>query len=98
MKGYLGETKISRQAKAEDYGASSWVTLWITMYGSISGPHHKQWLIDQCLRISLGTPVEVYLARWKNGLEETRYRLGEPSKEYLDWVGEHVDWDNGIAP
>ncbi|MEM9263968.1 MAG: hypothetical protein AAGA46_00415 [Cyanobacteria bacterium P01_F01_bin.13] len=98
MKGYLGETKISIHATtAQDFGYTDWQHCWIQQYGGIDGEHHKDWLIDQCLRISLGTPVEVYLARWENGAEETRFRLGEPSAEYLKWVDD-IEWSTGIAP
>ena len=99
MEGYLGETKISvGPAKAEDYIDSGWIPFWIEENGGFDGEHHKQWLIDQCLRISLGTPVEVYVARWDNGHEETRYRLGEPSAEYLAWVAKQDEWDKGLTP
>lgn len=74
---------------------------YISMYGYIDGDHHKQWALDQVARILLGTPVVVTEARWSSGHKELRYRTGEPSPEYLEWLGDDDPEDDdvvGIAP
>lgn len=53
-----------------------------------------------------GTPIIIKIAKWDNGLEEYRINTGEPSQEYLDWVvemcdgedGNTYDYNEGIAP
>lgn len=52
-------------------------------YGGIDGAHHKQWVLDQVLRICLGNEYEDKIKEYQ-GDDGT----GEP--EYL--------WDEGIAP
>ena len=87
MKGYLGEALIKTgDSPFRHYQATDWIRYWVTRYGGIDGAHHKQWLIDQCLRISMGTPVKVYQAKWQNGFTEWRVRLRDPSYDYLKWI------------
>lgn len=100
MKGYLGEVVVDR---FKERSPSEWAVFWIYMYGQIDGDHHKTWCLDQVQRILLGTKVIVSEAAWENGRTEYRYRLDEPSTEYLKWVEEYEDgamykWDTGIAP
>jgi hypothetical protein len=59
----------------------------ITRFGDIDGVHHKQWILDQIVRILL-TPDE-YL-KWK---KEMKGEYDELNDEY-----EYEDWDEGIAP
>jgi hypothetical protein len=101
MEGYLGETPLRTVT-----GAEAALTI-INLYGQIDGEHHKQWVIDQVARILLGTPVTVVLAKWANGHQEERFRTGEPTVEYAEWVKrakagedgpETYDYDEGIAP
>lgn len=33
-------------------------------YGAIDGDHHKQWVIDQMLRVLLGTRYEATIKEW----------------------------------
>ncbi len=54
-------------------------------YGGIDGEHHKQWVIDQMLRV-LMTP-ERYEEFWRT---RTNGPDGEP--DY------YMPWDTGIAP
>ena len=111
-KGYLGETPVTtlEGTPFEGYGPNEWALQYIGSYGQIDGGHHKQWVLDQVVRILKGTPVEVVLAKWKDGTQEYRYTTAdEPSAEYLAWVevmkqidpetGEaEYGYDEGIAP
>jgi len=54
----------------------------ILEYGGIDGDHHKQWLLDQTLRILCGDDYELVLNAW---------RLGEDGPFTYEW-------DEGIAP
>lgn len=56
----------------------------IIQYGGIDGGHHKQWVLDQLVRIL--TVTETGYARWV--------------KEYSDGEDgdETYTWDEGIAP
>lgn len=95
MDGYEGETVIEHSQSEDDLAMQ-----FISQYSYIDGAHHKQWLIDQVARILLGTPVILKEAKWSNGKTELRYKTGDPSKEYLAWIGEELDDDEamGIAP
>lgn len=80
------------------------------MYSQIDGSHHKQWCLDQVVRILAGTKVIVKLAKWNNGYTKYRYYLDSPSEQYDAFVkkmkGEYnpeyneyqYDYDKGIAP
>lgn len=59
----------------------------VTKYGGIAGDHHKQWVIDQIVRVLLSK--EDYEA-WR---QEMR---GEYDSEEDQW--EYEDWDEGTAP
>jgi len=83
--------------------------IYIERYAQIDGAHHKQWVLDQIVRIIKNTPIVIKLAKWTDGTEEYRYDTDYPSKEYLDWVEEVkeydaenyeyiYDYDEGIAP
>lgn len=108
MKGYLGEEKLNKsETKFAMYSKQDWVLLWIEMYGGIDGQHHKKWLLDQIVRILHDTEIIIKQASWDNGHKEYRFSLGEPTKQYWDWVkyvksdeeGEDAfDYEFGIAP
>jgi hypothetical protein len=51
-------------------------------YGDIDGEHHKQWIIDQMIRILLGPEYSVWVDR-HNTYNATQ---------------DHPPWDTGIAP
>lgn len=55
----------------------------IEQFGSIGGEHHKQWVIDQILRIILEEAYE----NWTRDM-----RRGEDGPET------YAAWDEGIAP
>ena len=106
MRGYLGEFEVDQQdTRYKDFTPIDWVEYFITMYGSIDGAHHKDWVMDQCMRIIKGTQVKIKVAKWdgEDGkLEEYRIGLEEPSDEYIKFVEEVIEsgyeWEEGIAP
>jgi hypothetical protein len=108
VEGYLGESKLDlSKTEYKHYNSQMWALLWIQMYGGIDGAHHKTWVLDQVVRILKGTEVIVTLAKWENGHQEERFSLGEPPKEYWEFVQDTKDgedgpdtyeYDFGIAP
>ena len=51
-------------------------------YGGIDGAHHKQWIIDQVLRLLAGVEYEDIIFNWQ---------LGDDGEDTYEW-------DRGIAP
>jgi hypothetical protein len=51
-------------------------------YGGFDGGHHKQWVLDQALRILTGDDYERQITNWQDG--------EDGPQTYL--------WDCGIAP
>lgn len=108
MEGYLGETIVKQEdTKFKNFDKGDWAMYFLERYGSIDGAHHKDWVLDQMALIMKGTPVVIREAKWNNGHSEYRVNTGEPSQEYLDWVAELCDgedgpntygYDKGIAP
>lgn len=107
MEGYLGEFEIEKDCEYNFYTKEQFVLMYIERYSSIDGAHHKDWLIDQIARILNNVKVIITKAKWNNGEEEYRFRLGEPTLQYLEWVkevksgedGENTyEYDFGIAP
>ena len=103
MRTYLGEMVLNlNNTEYRDYTSKDWVISWIEMYGSVDGAHHKDWLLDQIVRILKGTKVIVSLAQWDDGTEEERFILEDATLEYHQWVDEISDagysYDVGIAP
>lgn len=108
MKEYLGEIEVDiAQTKFKDYTPLDWTMYFIEKFGQYDGGHHKQWVMDQIVRILKGTRVVINEASWSDGKKEYRVHLAEPSAEYLQWVvdmkdGEDgpntYDYDEGIAP
>jgi hypothetical protein len=99
MNNYLGETILDiHQTKYALYSQEAWVLLWIEMYGGIDGSQHKDWLLDQIVRILHGTKVIVKLAKWDNGYEEERFILDEPTQDYYDYISNISGYNVGIAP
>ena len=90
---YLGEVDVT-----EEFANSTptdWALDFIESYGQTDGSHHKQWVIDQVVRILLGTPVVVKRARWDNGHQALRVSTGEPSARYLEWVRRYKEGEDG---
>lgn len=105
MPKYLGEEALESYVGTpfEGFGPAEWAVHYLQCYGGIDGEHHKTWVIDQAMRILLGTPiVDFRTARWDDGQEEYRYATGDPSERYLAWVAERAlddyDHDVGVAP
>ena len=108
MQGYLGETLVNQEdSPYKDYTQTDWATHMIMLYGGIDGSHHKDWVLDQTVRLLKGTPMIISLAKWDNGHEEYRFRLGEATPEYHAWVADccsgedgpnTYDYEVGIAP
>lgn len=107
MNGYLGEFDVDiSTTEFAKFTTLDWVQFWIASYGQIDGSHHKMWTLDQCTRIIKGTPIILKEARWENDGEittELRYSLGEPSKEYEQFVSDYeedgeYEWNTGGAP
>ena len=105
MEGYLGEKDVTMQYDiARD--PENMALLYIQMYGSIDGAHHKDWVLDQVARILNGAPVTVKEASWTNGQTELRYTVGT-CDAYENYVAdckqgedgpESYGYDCGIAP
>lgn len=109
MEGYLGETLVDvNETEFKDFSPTDWAIYYIERFGQFDGAHHKQWVLDQTVRILKGTKVIVKEAKWKNGEKEYRIMLDEPTEEYKQWVKEMLgelvgdeyeyDYDEGIAP
>ena len=80
--------------------------IFIKQYGGIDGGHHKQWVLDQVVRILTGCPEIEGTAYDTNGVEYSYTMLGE-SERYRKWLIDFRDgedgpdtyeWDEGIAP
>lgn len=76
--------------------------------GAFDGEHHKQWAIDQTVRILTGCPLVVVHATDVRGTPYSYETYGE-SEAYKAWVREmegdpedddnyYGEWDTGIAP
>lgn len=74
--------------------------------GSFDGGHHKQWVLDQVVRILTGCPMVTEKANDYQG-KPYEYEAQGESEEYQEWVRKHRDgedgpetynWDTGIAP
>jgi hypothetical protein len=59
----------------------------VSNYGTFDGSHHKQWVLDQVLRIALGDKYNAYIK------EQTKPVWNE---ETLEW--ETYGWDTGCPP
>jgi hypothetical protein len=57
----------------------------IHRYGGIDGDHHKQWVLDQVLRVLLGPEGYAEFAR--------KFPLGPDGEE-----DHYSEWDRGTAP
>ncbi len=76
------------------------IALEMAEYGNFDGAHHKDWAIDQMVRVLLGCPRKTLIL--SNGFQD----FGE-NEEYLNWVAEFEKgkdgahtyfWETGIAP
>lgn len=74
--------------------------------GGVDGDHHKQWVLDQVVRILTECPTVTKTALDCNGKEYSYETLGY-SDAYYAWIDVHnagedgpdtYEWDEGIAP
>jgi hypothetical protein len=56
----------------------------IEQWGGVDGGHHKQWVLDQVMRILLDKDYDSWLDEYNNEVDDEGELLGE--------------WDQGIAP
>lgn len=54
----------------------------IEQYGGYDGGHHKQWVLDQVLRVLLADEYEAWVAAYEHG--------GDGAHTY--------EWETGMAP
>lgn len=54
----------------------------IAEYGGIGGGHHKQWLLDQVVRVLAGDKYKDWVGEWQDGEDGPNT----------------YEWDTGIAP
>ncbi len=92
MEGYLGTTDVSDE---HDISPTEGALLFILLYGGIDGAHHKDWVLDQVVRVLNGAPVVVEKAAWENGHTELRYHVGTPPEQYDEWVRKAKDGEDG---
>jgi len=104
---YCGETEVAELTGTpfEGFGIIEWVRYFADRYGGYDGSHHKDWVIDQIVRISYGTPIIVKKAVWEGeGYYDENWRVstGDPTTEYYAYVSEceqdGVSYDCGVAP
>ena len=96
MKGYLGETVLEiSKSECSGYTKEDWVLLWIGMYGTIDGAHHKDWLLDQIARILNDVEIIINEVKWANSPTEYRFSLGSETKKYKDWVKKMCSGEDG---
>jgi hypothetical protein len=100
---------ISNHPIYKNYTKNDWVMWFIENRGQYDGGHHKQWCLDQIVRIIKGTPIVVKEYTRYNGDIDFDITTGESSAKYLAWV-EHMlgdedengdyeySYDEGIAP
>jgi len=103
MKSYLGEELVKvEDTPFKEYSKQDWIMYFVDSYGGIDGAHHKDWVLDQVVRIIYDAPITIKLAKWSNGCTEYRVGLGEPSKTYAEYLKEIEDdgyeYNFGIAP
>lgn len=108
MEGYLGEIEVDWKTVPEfsKFKRTDWALLYISSYGGYDGAHHKDWVLDQVVRILNGSKIKLKKATWDNGHFEYRYSVGK-SKKYTKWVDDVIrdedgeinyDYELGIAP
>lgn len=93
---YLGEFDVLiQESPFAYYTPKDWALEFVGRYGGIDGEHHKLWVLDQVARVLLGTPVIVKVARWTDHADDFRFWTGVPSNNYLDWVKDLKDGEDG---
>jgi hypothetical protein len=65
--------------------------------GIYDGAHHKDWVIDQAVRILLGVPDEHIVTTDYKG-QPYEYDTPGTNDAYRAWLDDHEGWSVGIAP
>jgi hypothetical protein len=83
-----------------DKGKISKILEFIDLH-TVDGDHHKQWVLDQIVRIATDCPTVEGEGKDYKGTRIKFKALGK-SQEYLNWVqarlDDDYDWDEGVAP
>jgi hypothetical protein len=69
----------------------------IADFGDTDGGHHKQWALDQVVRILTDCPDVIKESKYRIGEEHKTYTyttLGE-SEEYYKWLRDYADGEDG---
>ena len=91
---YMGETPLQIEDSIfKDFTPTEIALYVISLYGQISGDHHKTWTLDQAARaLHGGTFTELCTARWEiegqEDLIEVRWTEISKTPEYEAWVTE----------
>lgn len=75
---------VMRLYQADQYKLKE-VADFLLEYGDVDGAHHKQWVIDQALRLAAGDSYDRMISLYEDEVDED----GEPFIH---------EWDKGIAP
>lgn len=95
MNKYLGSTVVQQaDTPYKYYTKEDWALLYILRYGGIDEAHHKDWVLDQVVRILNDAPIVIELARWEDGTTEYRLDVGE-SEKYREWVANAKNGEDG---
>jgi hypothetical protein len=79
---YIGEIVLKIKKTIYSHNEKhDWAMLWIEMYNEVYESSQKDWLTDQISRIFKGNKIIMKEARWKNGNNELRFTLAEPTEE-----------------
>ena len=66
------------------------ISFLINEYGWIDGAHHKQWILDQVMRIILDCPVIEETSKDSNGNDYVYKSLGK-NLDYEQWADEDAE-------
>lgn len=80
MEGYLGTEDVDFALSTNES-----ISRLITVFGGIDGAHHKDWLLDQVMRLVHGGVLDVKRAKWENGHTELRYGDVTTTDAYWEW-------------
>ena len=64
----------------------------IEQYGGIDGGHHKQWVLDQVVRIALGDKYPQWVIDMEKANPDDVLDADDDPDHY------YSEWDEGIAP
>ena len=77
---YIGEIVVDiKKTIYSHYEKHDWTMLWIEMCIGVYESSQKDWFTDQISRILKGNKIIMKEAGWKNGNNELRFTLSEPT-------------------